>query len=48
MTKLDIEKVKKWYRQELWSKSMLSDAVSKGKLTPEQYKEITGEVLADE
>jgi uncharacterized XkdX family phage protein len=37
------EKIKKWYEEELWTKSMVRNAVKKGKITAEQYKEITGE-----
>ena len=40
---LDVNKVKKWYSFKFWSKPMVIDAVVKGKLTKEQYKEITGE-----
>ena len=40
---LDIVKVKKWYKQDLWTKNMLIDAVNSNNITAEQYKEITGE-----
>ena len=36
-------KIAKWYKQGLWSKAQVADAVKKGILTPEDYKEITGE-----
>ena len=36
------EKIKKWYPTK-WNKKMVHDAVGKGKITPEQYEEITGE-----
>ena len=38
------EKIEKWYKQGLWSKSMVADAVEKGIITAADYKEITGEV----
>ena len=37
------EKIKYWYDHGLWSKAMVANAVVKGKLTDEQYEEITGE-----
>ena len=37
------ERINKWYKLGLWSKSMVKDAVVKGKLTEAEYKEITGE-----
>lgn len=36
------EKIKKWYKQGLWTADMVKNAVDKGVLTPEQYLEITG------
>lgn len=39
------ERIKKWYKLGIWSKSMVANAVSKGKLTEEQYAEIVGEPL---
>ncbi len=36
------EKIKMWYDMELWTDSMVQDAVDKEILTPEQYEEITG------
>ena len=36
-------KIKKWYDQGLWTKQMVANAVAKGKITAEQYAEITGE-----
>lgn len=38
------EKIKRWYKQGLWSDAMVRNAVSKGKLTPEQAEEILSEV----
>jgi uncharacterized XkdX family phage protein len=40
MTNFDL--AKKNYDRGLWSKEMLATLVKKGKLTTEQYKEITG------
>ena len=36
-------KIAKWYKQGLWSKSMVANAVRKGILTPEDFEEICGE-----
>lgn len=36
-------KIKKYYGDGLWNKEMVRNAVIKGKITEEQYKEITGE-----
>ena len=41
------EKISKWYKQGLWSKRMVANAVAKGALTAEDYQEITGEILAE-
>lgn len=41
MTKF--EKVKYYYEQGLWDKARVKDAVVKGWITPEEYKDITGE-----
>lgn len=35
--------IKRFYERKLWTKSMVGDAVFAGKITEEQYKEITGE-----
>ena len=40
------ERIKKWYKQGLWSKEMVANAVTKGIITPEQYTEITGDLLS--
>lgn len=45
---MDVNKIKKWYKQDLWSKSMVADAVKKGKITADDYREITGEEYAAE
>ncbi len=37
------EKVKKFYDEGIYKKSHVAAFVAKGKLTPEQYKLITGE-----
>ena len=37
------EIIKKNYDRGLWSKQMVDIAVKKGIITPEQYKEITGD-----
>ncbi len=37
------EKIKYWYDNGMWSKKMVSNAVVKGKITAEEYEEITGE-----
>lgn len=36
------EKIKKWYKQGLWTADMVKNAVDKGVITEEQYSEITG------
>lgn len=36
------ETIKRWYKQGLWSALMVKQAVKQGKITEEQYKEITG------
>lgn len=35
--------IKGFYKDNLWNKSQVWDAVSKNKITQEQYSEITGE-----
>ena len=37
------EKIKRWYEQGLWTKAWVHNAAVKGKITAEQYEEITGE-----
>ena len=39
----DFEKYKRYYDSGFWNKAMLRNVVRKGKLTPEEYEEITGE-----
>lgn len=37
------EKIKRWYEQGLWTAAMVRNAVIKGKLTEEEYREIVEE-----
>nr|DAM50249.1 MAG TPA: hypothetical protein [Caudoviricetes sp.] len=37
------EKIAKWYKQRLWTKLMVKNAVKKGVLTAGDYTEIVGE-----
>ena len=37
------EKIAKWYKQRLWTKAMVKNAVKKGVLTAGDYTEIVGE-----
>ena len=39
----DFEKILKWYREGLWSKIRVRNAVEKKRITAEEYMEITGE-----
>lgn len=39
---LNFETIKGYYAKELWTADMVKNAVVKGKITPEQYAEITG------
>ena len=34
------ERIKKWYKQGLWTKEMVQNAVDKGVITADQLKEI--------
>lgn len=40
---MNYETIKRNYERKLWSKAMVGTAVKKGVITPEEYKEITGE-----
>ena len=40
-------RIEKWYKQGLWSKTQVANAVKKGVISAEDYKEITGEVYVD-
>lgn len=37
------EKITKWYKQGLWTKTMLQNAVDKGVITIDEMNEIIGE-----
>lgn len=37
------EKIAKWYKQGLWTTSMVQNAVQKGIITQDDYLEIVGE-----
>lgn len=37
------EKIKRWYKQGLWTESMVQNAVRKGIITQDDYLEIVGE-----
>ena len=37
------DRIAKWYKQGLWSKAQVADAVKKNIITAEDYKEIVGE-----
>ena len=39
----DYERIKAYYEAGYWNKYMVANAVKKGKITAEEYKEITGE-----
>ena len=41
------EKIKKWYKQGLWTAEMVRNAVTKSVITAKQFKEITGEEYTD-
>lgn len=36
------KKIKKWYTQGLWTAEMVAQAVAKGVINADEYKEITG------
>lgn len=38
--------INKWYHEGYWKKKQVKNAVKKGKITEEEYKEITGEDYA--
>ena len=40
---MNFETIKRNYNRKLWSKAMVKTAVKKGVITPEQYRQITGE-----
>lgn len=37
------DKIKRYYKSGAWNKTMVRNAVKKGKITQEEYMEITGE-----
>lgn len=39
----DFEKIKRYYDNGFWTKKMVKNAVIKGKITAEEYEEITGD-----
>lgn len=39
----DFEKIKRYYDNRFWTKKMVKNAVIKGKITAEEYEEITGD-----
>ena len=41
------EKIAKWYKQGLWSKVQVANAVKKGVITAADYEKITGEVYKE-
>ena len=42
------EKIKMYYRAKVWPLTAVKNAVKKGLITPEEYKEITGKVYKQE
>lgn len=40
------EKIKKWYDMNLWTITMVQNAVEKGVISEEDYFEITGKIYA--
>ena len=38
-------RIAKWYKQGLWSKAQVANAVMKNIITAEDYKDIVGEAL---
>ena len=43
---MNIAKMKEYYNKGLWEKTMVEKLVSLGKISEEEYKEITGELSA--
>ena len=43
----DFEKYKSYYDNHFWNKKMLKNVVKKGKITPAEYEEITGEAYEE-
>ena len=42
------ETVKRYYDKGYWTLQMVRNAVAKGRITPEQFAEITGEAYTNE
>lgn len=43
------DRIERWYKQGLWSETMLRNAVEKGVISDDEYMEITGkEVPVDD
>lgn len=45
---IDYTKIKDYYDNKRWNKGMVWDAVSKGKITQDEYTQITGDVFPTE
>lgn len=43
MKSKDFDKIKRYYDMGLWNTKMVENAVKKGKITEEEFYEITGE-----
>lgn len=41
-------KIKKWYEDLIWTLTMVKNAVTKRKITEDEYHEITGKEYGDE
>lgn len=41
----NFERYKAWYDAGMWNKGMLYNVAAKGKITAEEYEEITGEAF---
>ncbi len=44
---MTFETIKKNYDRKLWNKKMVQTAVAKGIISPEQFKEITGDTYTE-
>ncbi len=40
-------KIQKWYEAGFWTKTMVGNAVKKGKITEAEFEEITGEAYEE-
>ena len=43
-----VERIQKFYNRGFWNKKMVADAVVKGKITAEEFEQITGEQYSPE